>query len=353
MKKKTIQSVLGNILIEKLGITLSHEHLIINTCNWWQEPPDSRWDKYIDGDIDMEGLDLIHRGPTFSRSNLVLEDKEQAIKELSYFKSVGGVSLVDLTPIGVGRDPIILKKISEATGINIICGTAYYVQASHPNEVAMKSVEELSGKMISEIETGIQGTGVRAAVLGENGVSPAGIQPDEEKVLRAAAKAHKETMAPIAVHTVPPTPEKIPTKVLDLLEGLNVDPRHVALCHLDWWNDTNYLAELAERGAFVSLDCFGSEFPWCMYSPPGGNKYKTIVPTDYERALIVKELLKLGLGDRILMSHDIGTKRMIKRYGGWGYDHILRNVRKIFEVVGIDEKEFMKIMVDNPRAFFE
>jgi phosphotriesterase-related protein len=131
--------------------------------------------------------------------------------------------------------------------------------------VARGSVDELADGMISDITRGIAGTDVRAGIIGEIGVSPLKIHPDEAKVLRAAAKAHKETGLPIAVHSWPFSSERnVAAQVLDLLEGCDVNLKWVALCHMDWARDWTDLVKLAERGAFVQFSSFGADFPFLI-----------------------------------------------------------------------------------------
>jgi phosphotriesterase-related protein len=80
--------------------------------------------------------------------------------------------------------------------------------------------------------------------------------------------------------------------------------------------------------------------------------FAVISKCDYERCLGIKELLKMGLLDRIQISQDICMKIMIKKYGGWGYDHILINIPPLFKLLDIGEKDFKQMTVDNPRAIF-
>jgi phosphotriesterase-related protein len=179
--------------------------------------------------------------------------------------------------------------------------------------------------------------------------------------LRAATMAHSVTKAPINVHTWGDSPEKrTQNKVLDLLEKEGVKLDKVALSHLEQvkpknpgqTTDWEYVASLAERGAYVSLDTFGQEWPWgANWSDKTKNAIYMPSPTDFERAKGVVTLLEKGHGKRILLSHDVWHKLRLKRYGGDGYDHLLTNVKKIFSFLGVSETTVRELMVDNPRRY--
>jgi phosphotriesterase-related protein len=217
-------------------------------------------------------------------------------------------------------------------------GTGFYVQPAHPAWVADATVEQLAEHMIGELTVGVAGSGVRAGIIGEIGTrSP--IHPDEEKVLRAAARAHRATGAAINVHLAIFAREG--QRVLDNLldeEGLN--PARVALSHLDEQPDAAYHRGLAERGVYIEFDCFGSE---CYFDEDGVHE-----PSDAERVDALLRLLDAGFGPRLLLSQDVCTKMQWRRYGGLGYDHILRSIVPRLRRRGVDDATLRLLLVENP-----
>ena len=134
---------------------------------------------------------------------------------MELFKQAGGGTVVEVSSKGLGRDALGLKKIAESSGVNIIAGCGYYKVAGHPPDMAERSVEDVTAEIVRELESGIGDTGIRAGVIGEIATgSPLydvprdvwdlrdheDMVPDEEKVLRAAGRAHIETGAPVSVH---------------------------------------------------------------------------------------------------------------------------------------------------------
>src|SRR5579872_2148006 len=158
-------TVLGEVLPEQLGVTSCHEHLLIDaTCLLASEPSKN----VIDGPVTIEILGELRRDPYFSRDNLQMLDVNLASEEAAFFKRAGGGTIVDCTTIGLSRDIKSLAKISKATGLNIISGTGFYVDASHPKYVSEKSVDALADLMIQEITQGVEGTdGLRCGIIGE------------------------------------------------------------------------------------------------------------------------------------------------------------------------------------------
>src|SRR5262249_14068262 len=154
--------------------------------------------------VDMSMLYELRRRP-FSTTvdNVVLNDVELCIEELQHVVRGGGRTIVDPTTINIGRDPRALQRISRATGLNIVCMTGFYVANAHPDWVAEMDADALAALMVREIVDGIDDTGVRPGAIGEIGVTGipkgwgrkkiAAIAPEEEKMLRAAARASLQT----------------------------------------------------------------------------------------------------------------------------------------------------------------
>ena len=343
-------TVNGRIDGDRLGVTLSHEHLKIDQACWYERSPG------IDliGDAPVESVDreILRMNPYISKDNLVLDDLAIAVQEVKRFKQLGGSSIIDVTVPGIGRDPVFLKRVSEASGVNIICATGWYVESSHPSIVRQMGVDELAEIMRKELTDGIDNTSVRAGMIGEIGTTGP-ITENENKVLQAAARAHKATGAPIAVHVLAFLREKYAFNVLDILEKEDVDLSHVIICHVDFDNGLNkaYHTGLMERGAFIGFDNFGVGYPDCsQWLQTDGSKL--LVADDSERIRVLHELAQIGFVSRIVLSHDTCMKLQLRKYGGVGYSHILERVVPRLRSAGISEKDIRSMLVENPKRLF-
>ncbi len=267
-------------------------------------------------------------------------DIDLAIEEIQYFKRAGGRTVVDCTTIGLSRNVVALRRISEATGLNIVAGTGFYVGGSHPGYVGQKGVEDLASLMVGEIERGVDDSGIGCGIIGEIGTDWP-IAPNEEKVVRAAAHAQQKTGAPINIHPFPFG--KHSHKLLDILKEEGADLEKVVLSHIDEAGfDPDYAASLAQRGCYVEFDTFGLE----LYFDSWG--YHD--PSDYERVAGVKELVKRGLVSHVLLSHDVYLKTCLRQYGGFGFDHLLTHIVPMLRRSGIEGEQISTMMVENPRS---
>jgi phosphotriesterase-related protein len=346
----TVTTVLGPVASESLGPTLTHEHLFCDNYPKWNEPdahsPATRR-QLAEAKFSLELLDEIRRAPLDTiKDNLILADAEVATKEAMEFKIFGGGTIVDLSNVGLGRDPLGLVRVSRSTGLHIVAGCGYYVKLSHPPEVSKESERRLTDRIVKDIVEGIQGTSVKAGIIGEIGVSY-NPHPDEKKVLRASCAAQKKTGAPISLHCSRLSKDDY-LQLLEIIEGEGCNPERVIFGHLDRTTDGKIDVPLhkiiAKRGAYVQYDGFGSESYFSVHGAMFQN------PQDYSRVEAISELKKAGLLSRVLISHDIYLKHHLRSYGGWGYAHILKTVVPMFKLQGFDDVEVNKILVDNPAA---
>lgn len=331
-------TVKGPVDPSELGVTLMHEHLFINLHCWLAEPLTPAQAEAADQPIVLSNLGVIRREPMISRDNLVLDDLPMIVDEVLAFKRAGGGTLVEVTPIGIKRDPLRMKQVSDVTGIHVICGCGYYVAPSHPPHVAEWTKEEIAAEMVRDLTRGIGDTGIRAGIIGEVGLSP-GIHPDEAKVLRAAARASRETGAAITIHT--PWPQGQKQEVLDILQNEGADLTRVIMGHIDWDLDPDLLQAITDRGAYIQFDSFGQEF----YR----EAYHMHDPLDLDRVNAIAEMIRRGYIPQILLSQDVATKIDLRHYGGWGYAHISENIEPWMRATGITSEEIHIMRVENPK----
>lgn len=327
----TINSVNGLIEKEDLGTTLVHEHLFLDQSNFNAIEANGE-------EITLENLWKIKRDPYLSPSNCVLDDVTEAINEVNYFKNEGGNTIVEVTNCGMGRDVDKLKHLSSATGLNVITSTGFYVETSHPPHINDASIEELSEFMLKELEEGIEQTNIKAGIIGEIGTSTT-ITKNEEKVLRAAARCHKKGNYPISIH-LSNMKGREGLNVIKILDNEGANLNKVVLCHMDLaLDDYDYQIDLAKTGVFIEYDSFGMEF---TIDSRGFAFYR-----DADKIVFLKKLIDDGFVDKLLVSQDVCFKICLKKYGGQGYDHLLRNIFPLYDQYkSIDLKE--KLLIQNP-----
>src|SRR5579871_211782 len=128
-----VMTALGPVPTEILGITLPHEHVLLDLTCLWTHPRDPARAFLVDAPLSPGTRGLLACDPYHSRPNLRLDDPDLAATELGYFKEFGGQTVVDLSTRTIGPYPAELAEIARRTGLHIIMGTGFYVQAAHPD----------------------------------------------------------------------------------------------------------------------------------------------------------------------------------------------------------------------------
>ena len=339
-----IQTVLGTIEPEELGITLPHEHIVCDGSAWFVEPEAAVEKEMSRQPVCLENLWWIRYNWFQNRDDLVTTDEDEAIWELEHFKWAGGQSVVEMSSRGLARDPKALARISRATGLNVVMGSGYYLAVSLPAGFENKSQEEITEEIVRDIQEGVPGTGgIKAGLIGEIGTSHP-LDPREEKSLRAAAKAQKITGANLNVH--PGQAEESAFKALEILKEEGADLSRTTMDHIDRAvRSRENRFKLIETGMVLEYDLFGRE----GYYPQAQRLID--LPTDHQRINEIMELMEAGYEKQILISSDIWNKHQRRTYGGWGYDHILRNVVPAMRAKGMTEEQITTLLVDNPGGF--
>lgn len=337
-----VMTVTGPISADALGITLMHEHILNDCTCWWHAPKTPERQYLASSFVCIEILGELRQDPFVNRHNIRLDDEPLAIAELKDFQSQGGKTVVEPTCQGIGRDPLALRRISEASNLNVVMGAGFYLAGSHPAKVATMSADEIADEIVHEATVGAEGTDIKIGIIGEIGVSAA-FTADEEKSLRGAARAQTRTGLPLMVHL--PGWLRYGHKVLDIVAAEGADLRHTVLCHMNpSHDDLDYQSELAARGAFVEYDMIGMDF---FYADQ-----QVQCPSDDEAARAIAKLIERGHLGRVLLSHDVFLKMMLTRYGGNGYGYILRHFVPRLRRHGVPEDAIRTLLVDNPRRVF-
>jgi phosphotriesterase-related protein len=259
------------------------------------------------------------------------------------YKLAGGQTIVDATSIGLARDPTGLARIARATGLHIIMGAGYYIAAAHPADMDYKTEDEIGEEITQDITVGVGQTGIRAGLVGEIGCSWPW-QENEKKVVRAAARAQRETGAPLMIH--PGRDPEAPLEIVRELDKVGANLRRTIMAHIDRTIfDMGAVFELAGTGVYVEYDLFGQESSFYPFSPID-------MPSDAQRLAQLQELVVKGYLGQILIAHDICTKTRLIRYGGHGYDHLLRNIIPRMRRKGFLDEHIHTILVENPKRLF-
>ncbi|MBM3944239.1 MAG: hypothetical protein FJ317_01950, partial [SAR202 cluster bacterium] len=253
-----VQTVLGPVDPKDLGVTLTHEHLLIDLRGVVPAQPRGAWERQIhEAKLSPENVGWIRHHGMFNLDNYLLEDIDVAIKEALLYKRFGGRTLVDATNPDIARDPIGLAGISQETGLHIVMGSGHYVDIAHPAAMAKWTEDDITQEIIRDLSEDVDDTGVKAGLIGEIGNSWP-LTPNEKKVLRAAGRAQSLTGAPLLIH--PGRDETAPLEIIDILKKAGADLTHTIMGHIDRtvFKHTT-LEAIAKAGCYLEWDLFGRE----------------------------------------------------------------------------------------------
>ncbi|MCL6437007.1 MAG: phosphotriesterase-related protein [Rubrobacteraceae bacterium] len=322
----TVNTVTGPVSSDDLGRTLVHEHFVFGYPGY-------------QGDVTF--------GPY---------DREEALRVglevAERVKSHGVSTVMDATPNDCGRDPELLREISERSGINIVCSTGYYYEGEGAPAyfkfrrsfgVAEGEIYEM---MLREVTGGIADTGIKAGVI-KLASSKDRITDYEAMFFRAGARVQRETGVPIITHTQEGTAAPDQAELL-ISEG--ADPRRIQIGHMDGNTDISYHLATLEHGVNIAFDRFGLQGLVGM-------------PPDEMRLACVVGLLGLGHTDSILLSHDtvnhwLGRplsfpEEVQKLVANWHITHLFENVVPRMKKAGITDEQIRTIFEENPRRLFD
>ena len=196
-----VLTVKGQMESAQLGMTLMHEHILFDHRRLWA-PNDmtpttekALWDQ----NLSLDNLHIARQYPRRIADNCIMADAGVAISEVSDYRNWGGNSIVDASHITLGRNPLALRRISNATHVNIIMGTGFYIR-SMPPEIYDWSIQQLEEAMVMDITIGIGQTSIGAGIIGEVGIEENPITDTEIRIIKTTARASRTTGAPISFH---------------------------------------------------------------------------------------------------------------------------------------------------------
>ncbi|HEV8485587.1 MAG TPA: hypothetical protein VGV87_18740, partial [Blastocatellia bacterium] len=339
-----VMTIDGPVPASSLGVTLTHEH-IFSDIGCYVTPPRTDVQKHMHShqDLTIEMLGEIRRDVTVFTHLLRVDDADLVIEELADYKAAGGQTLVEVSTTMKPQRVAMLPDVARSTGVTIVRGCGYYIQESHPPEVAEHDVDWLTDKLISVITQGFGNTGIRPGVIGEIGMSQP-VYPDEWKVLAAACKAQKKTGLSLMIHPFFGARSRIAPEVATFVLRQGVDPGKVCMSHMDGNMDVEYQARVAELGVYIAFDTFGVE---TYYDSLEYNHDCH----DSEREELLIQLIDKGYLRQLLISQDCGLRIYLRRYGGYGYSHILRHIVPSLKHRGLDDETLRRLLVSNAADF--
>jgi phosphotriesterase-related protein len=351
-------TVQGPVPAHDLGLASMHEHVLCDLSSYRTEEADAVarvGSPDLAFELDSRGF-LAEQGFFFSSSNCVLDDSAAMRGELAEFKATGGRTILELSCPGLRTDVEAVRDIATATGVNVVVSTGLYIEASWPPTLAAMDEQALEDFMVTEIEDGIAGTGIRAGHIGELGVTDLG--PRQVSVLRAAARAAVRTGVAVTVH---PGWDRgcDGRKILPLLTGEGLPPGRIVLAHADAFfteHDrrrlildprsrnirTDYHIEVLDAGANISIDCFGHD--WNI----APNDW--VIESDLDRLTGLLALAEGGYASQIVLGTDVCFKMLTRRGGGLGYRHLTGTILPLLRTLGLQERDINMMTTATPAA---
>lgn len=321
-----IQTVRGTVGTGELGTTLMHEHVFVLSPEVQENYP----------------------GAWGSEEDRIAE----AVGKLRAAYDAGVRTIVDPTVVGLGRYIPRIQQIAEQLPLNIVVATGVYTYDDVPfyfhhrgpalNEALGQEVPDpMVDMFVGDIRNGIAGTEVRAGML-KCAIDDKGLTPGVERVMRAVAKAHRETGVPITVHTHPGVRTGMDVKRI-MCDQEGVDPRRIVLGHSGDTTDCDHLSELADAGFVLGMDRFGINLDMTFEA----------------RADTLVEMVRQGYGDRMVLSQDASCyidwidPGVLEFLPQWHYTHLFADVFPYVLERGLTQDQIDTMLVDVPRRFFE
>lgn len=318
-----VATVSGMVAADRLGHVLMHEHLFIRSL-----------------EVEDDYPDLVGWNPT--------NEVDRAVQRLEEAHAQGVRTIVDLTVMGMGRSISLIEQVAARSPINIVVATGLYTYDELPYLLrflgpdAVFDYPELMTQMfVRDLTVGIGDSGVRAGLL-KCATDEPGMTAGVERTLRAVARAHAETGAPISTHTDPFTRRGLEQQKLFRSEG--VDLSRVIIGHSGDTTDLDYLKEMADHGSTLGMDRFGHNESQARFDA---------------RADVVADLCAAGYADRVVLSHDASSwigwlpRRLLAGHPAdqstYDFSHIHRYVLPALTDRGVADEDIRRMLVDNPR----
>ncbi|HEV2944986.1 MAG TPA: hypothetical protein VGX26_07735 [Solirubrobacteraceae bacterium] len=314
----SVHTVQGPVEAQELGLTLVHEHV-----RFRDEAVAEQWPGRYDEQLELDA----------------------ALLAVNAAKDRGVRTIVDPTAMFGGRDVNFMKRVAQETGVQIVACTGIYSYDYLPHYFQSRDIDVMADHFVEDIETGIQGTGIKAAFL-KCAADAAGVTEQVEKIHRACARASLQTGAPIMAHSMPAAGTG--PRQAAIFEEEGVDMAKVQIAHCGDTEDIAYIEGLIERGVYAGLDRYGLE----MY-----------LPID-KRNATAAELLRRGHSERLMISQDFcatidwfppEAEAVFEESGAirnWSMTLVFDEVVPALREQGVmDDESFHTVFTENPKRW--
>jgi predicted metal-dependent phosphotriesterase family hydrolase len=314
-KSPYVQTVRGAIDPDELGFVLPHEHIGLDSSGHEPEhsPHDHPWEWWD-----------------------VFNDEDILASELEAFARMGGATVVDLTNLGLGRDPARLRRMAERTSLNIVMGCGWYRGSINTPESFLdrRTVGSLVEQLVTEIEQGVDVTGVKPGIIGEIGTDGGWLSAEEERVFRAVARTAIRTGLTVSTHAAQ---SRVGLDQVAILLEEEVAPARIVIGHVDSCPYLDYHLALLDQGVTIEYDQLGMRF---------GAVDEAIEPRIVD---LLVQLIERGYAEQILLSQAVAMAMQLTAFGGNGYTYLQETFipRLLERGVGADVIE--QITIQNPR----
>ncbi len=302
-----ILTVKGQMQVNKMGTTLTHEHIL----------------------VDFIGADSINE-ERWNRAEVI----RKVLPYLKRLRDLGCNTLIECTPAYLGRDPLLLRQLSDSSGLNILTNTGYYGAGNNkylPDFAYTETAEDLANRWIRESVEGINNTGIRPGFI-KIGVGGDSLSELHKKLVKAAAITHLATGLTIASHTGPAI---LAFEEISILIDEGVSPEAFIWVHAQNEKDHAQYVKAARMGAWISLDGIGED------------NLKEYVNS-------LKTMKENGILDKVLLSHDAGWYHPGEPDGGTfrGYTVLFENLIPLLYENNFSRKEIDQLLIKNPAKAF-
>ena len=283
----------------------------------------------------LDGYTLTHEHMTIDLSpgDLGTASFDPLVRDLKMVYDYGVRNIVDLTNQSMGRDPEYVQRLMDATGMNIILSTGYYLERYIRDYIEDAAVSELSQQAVNDLSRGIGSSGLCAGVIGEIAWNHEGPGECEKKAWEAMSAAALETGAVVSTHPSRGI-QQIPQA--EYLIGRGIQPKKIVIGHIEFYPDDDALKSLLEKGVYIGLDMIG----------------KLGRARDEYRADAVRKIKDWGFLSQLTLSLDICGTEDLKTSGGYGYVYLFETFLSMLKERGITQNDIDLILEVNPARLF-
>ncbi|XP_012231491.1 phosphotriesterase-related protein-like isoform X2 [Linepithema humile] len=354
---KFVETVTGPVLLDDLGITLTHEHLFSDFSNCFKRAPYSHELSRDHTKITLKGSGYLNLYPYSNMNNLKFLDKGKIISqsEILQFRQHDGKTIVENSNHGLRcfnmQDKY--RNVSLKQNINIIIGTGYYVAQTQVGSTLNMSKENMYNVMCTELKKGIadrehyKTSLIKAGFIGEVGSSWP-IHAFEKRSISTTGEVQEKLHCPVSFSpgsNASGSKASAPMEIMRIYQEAGGNARKAIMCHVDrtLTNEEQLMEFADDNKCYIQFSMFGTACSFYQHDPTA------VILSDAERVEFIAKFKKESKLDQVLMSHDIHTKNRLAKYGGHGFGHIGQCIIPYMRESGFADEDITQLMVENPK----